>query len=826
MAEPCPIESFIARWHQAPVTERSHYQSFIIQLCEVIGVAAPDRERAGDLDYCFERPVRFLHDDGSSNPGFIDCYRRGAFVLEAKQSGKRMRGGDLDPGPQLALFGNGSAPARARATEALDRLMRTAKRQAENYAKALDEWPPFLVIVDVGRGIELWSDFARQGKTYVPFPDRAGHRIALDDLRSPVVRERLRRVWTEPLSLDPSAHATAVTTDIAEGLARLTASIERRSPATDPVGQAAWTGRVAVFVTQCIFAMFADSVGLIEQRGFRRFLETYRGQAEHFHKGASDFFRRMETGGHCPAIQQDLQRFNGGFLGEAAAVPITEAELDLLLEAARRDWASVEPAIFGTLLERALEPAERSRLGAHYTPRAYVETLVEPTIMEPLRSDWQAAEVAAIAAFLNGRPERARDIVRTFHRTLCDVIVLDPACGTGNFLYVAMEMMKALESEVLVTLAELGDDQPALELDGHTVSPRQFHGIEINRRAASIAELVMWIGYLQWHFRTFGDAKPTEPILRNYNRIECRDALLTHDGTDAVRDPAGRPAVDGEDRIVERYRNPRPAAWPQADFIIGNPPFIAGKDLRRELAQGYVDAVRHIRQGRFRSADHVMAWWDRAAEILTRADSRLRRFGFITTNSITQTLSRRVVERHLNARPGLSLVFAVPDHPWVRGGATAQVRIAMTVAQAGEADGQARCLRVEAETGDAVIFAERRGIIAADLTLGPDVTSAVPLQANRDLCSPGMKLHGAGFLVTADQARALVPGPDSPIQPFRNGRDLAETSRDLRVIDLTDLSEVEARRRYPAVVQHLLETVKIDRDRNNRTAYRDAWWTF
>ncbi len=850
-------EQFILRWSSATISERAHYQTFISQLCTLIGAPAPDEERAGDLDYCFERPVRFSHEDGGGHVHYIDCYRRDCFVLEAKQSGKRQSGGDLDPRVQMELFGGRGRKPVQLSNEAWDRLMRAAKRQAEGYAKALDEWPPFLIVVDVGRAIELWSDFGRQGKAYAPFPDRSRYRIELAQLADPQVRERLRQVWTQPMALDPAARVAEVTTEIAARLAWLVRSIGARVPdgpegKPDAATRAVRANQTALFVMQCIFAMFADSVGLIENRGFLSFLESYRGQADQFHKGAGEFFRHMDRGGHCSAIRQDIRRFNGGLFSRVAPLQITEAELSALIEAAKRDWASVEPAIFGTLLEQALNPRERAELGAHYTPRAYVERLVEPTIMEPLRADWEAAEAEAIGLYLRGEEAAARKRIRDYHRELCRVRVLDPACGTGNFLYVAMRMMKELEGEVLGVLSEMGEAQNQLELDGHTVSPEQFWGLEKNANAAWIAEMVMWIGYLQWHFRVFGDAKPSEPILKNYERIQQTDALLSWSRRELKRDARGRPTfwnrpqrmkpsgpmpfpVGDEEKEVERYMDPRPTPWPDAHFIIGNPPFIGGKDMRQELGGGYVDALWHVRQGRFRSADLVTTWWDRAAGILTRKGSSLRRFGFITTNSITQTFSRRVLEHHLKGSPAMRLVFAIPDHPWIKGSDRASVRIAMTVAERGEPNGQGRLVEVVSEASlnsDApdIVYRERRGDIAADLSVGHDLIDLKEMKANAGVCSPGVKLHGAGFIVTPERALAMRASSDAaledPTHPYRNGRDLAGQSRGLRVIDLFGWDEAEVRRGHPGVYQHLLDTVKPDRDRNNRASYRDGWWTF
>lgn len=844
--------TFVRNWSCAPISERAHYQTFVSQLCAVIGVPAPDEETVGDLNYAFERPIRFRHVDGAATAGFIDCYRRGCFVLEAKQSRKRASGGDLDPGPHLAL--TGGRGARPVSGAGLERLMLDARRQAEGYARALDEWPPFLVVVDVGNCIDLWADFSGLGKNYTPFPDQKRCRIQLCDLTDPKIRERLHAVWTAPMSLDPAARSAAVTTEISTYLARIIRSIESRAPARDEVSRSAWAKHTAMFLMQCVFAMFADSVGLLEDHGFRRLIRGCQGRARYFHVEARAFFQKMDEGGYCPAIRQDIRRFNGGLFRSKPVVEVTEDELALLALAASRDWAAVEPAIFGALLEQALDPRERAELGAHYTPRAYVERLVAPTIIEPLRADWEGVEANALGLYLAGKPQAAQAAVRGFLRTLCSIRVLDPACGTGNFLYVAMKLMKELEGEVVNTLAELGDGQAALQLDRHTVTPEQFLGLEKNARAVPIAEMVMWIGYLQWHFTTFGRVMPAEPILKDFGAVREADALLSWDARELLRDAGGRPVCRQAPRAVvrhpatgeatpdpdgqveqHRYVNPRPTPWPEAEFIIGNPPFIGGKDMRRELGDGYVEALWSTRKGRFRSADLVAWWWDRAASLLTAPGTRLRRFGFITTNSITQKFSRRVLEHHLRGDRPVRLTFAIPDHPWVKGPNRAAVRIAMTVAERGEPDGAGRLLTV-VEEGDLntdaprVLLVERMGTISPDLSVGADVTTAGPLAANAGLCSPGMKLHGAGFIVTQDEAAALGLGSEEGlerlIRPYRNGRDLADRPRGVRVIDLFGLTEEEVRRDHPAIYQRLLERVKPERDVNNRPAYRDNWWVF
>jgi len=518
------VEAFIKRWtERGGGAERANYALFLVDLCDLIGVprpnpAGPETEQN---DYVFERAVRFRHDDGSTSSGRIDLYKKGCFVLEAKQSKKREKGGEVYEQLAFAL-GNGSGGAavldrprartKAKATplSTWDALMRSARKQAENYARALDEWPPFLMVVDVGHVIELYADFSRQGKNYAQFPDRKTFRIAMADMRSPDVRERLKSVWEDPLSLDPAKHAAEVTQEIAALLAKMTQTMERRAPSQEPQLKAEWAYKVSKFLMRCLFAMFAEDIGLLPSGAFLKLIEQHKGKAKRFHLAAADFFKTMDKGGYSPAIQEDIRKFNGGLFREAISVETTEDELMLLEKAARRDWHAVEPAIFGTLLEQALSERERSKLGAHYTPRAYVERLVVPTIIEPLREDWENVQSDAIGKLLDNDEKGAREAVKKFHDKLCDTRVLDPACGTGNFLYVSMELMKRLEGEVLDFLKELGEISEPLR----TVDPHQFLGLEFNPRAVPITELVLWIGYIQWWFRTQERKVIAEPILR------------------------------------------------------------------------------------------------------------------------------------------------------------------------------------------------------------------------------------------------------------------------------------------------------------------------
>jgi hypothetical protein len=200
---------------------------------------------------------------------------------------------------------------------------------------------------------------------------------------------------------------------------------------------------------------------------------------------------------------------------------------------------------------------------------------------------------------------------------------------------------------------------------------------------------------------------------------------------------------------------------------------------------------------------------------------------------LRQTFQRRVLQKHLEADPPVSLLLAIPDHPWVDAERGAAVRIAMTVAGAGEHDGILSEVVSERSGGSDAVEVEtkdRRGRIAADLRIGANVAAAGPLRANSGLSCPGVKLHGAGFIVTPEQAVHLGlgqrPGLERHLRHYRNGRDLTQQSRGAMVIDLFGLEAEEVRVRFPEVYQWVYERVKPERDQNNRAVYRDFWWVF
>ncbi|HNK06484.1 MAG TPA: class I SAM-dependent DNA methyltransferase [Giesbergeria sp.] len=846
--------AFIARWSGSTASELASAQSFVIDLCELLGVDKP--HPTPEQSYMFERPITFAHGDGSTSPGRIDCYRRGHFVLEAKKF---------------------KAPTHTKGFD--DGLLR-ARSQAEGYARALpatEGRPPFVLVVDVGNVIEVYAEFSQSGATYTPYPDPRSHRLLLADLARPEVRERLRRIWCDPDSLNPARISAQVTRDVAALLARLSQSLEaslglmpNMAPAPGTQAQAA-PEIVAAYLTRCLFSMFAEDVELLPKGAFQGLLQTHRGDPVALQQMLRILWADMDRGGFCAALAKNVLHFNGKLFKGAEhahySLLLSPEQIDLLIQAARANWREVEPAIFGTLLERALDPTERHALGAHYTPRAYVERLVQPTVIAPLRQEWEYARAAALvlareAADLEGKAqqaklETARAEVLRFHHRLCTVRVLDPACGSANFLYVTLEHLKRLEGEVINQLQELGTThehlQSRLGFEGETVTLQQLRGIELNERAAALAELVLWIGYLQWHIRTRGHASVATPVVHNYGNIECRDAVLAWDAQELAYDDAGRllsrwdgrsyqphpvtgePVPDEAAQVPQwRYIGARKADWPPADFIVGNPPFIGASSMRAALGDGYVQALRGAWPEVPESADLVMFWWHHAAQQV--ASGQAQRMGLITTNSLRQTFNRRVVEARLSPPPAKTtnsstqsthLVMAIPDHPWVDSANGAAVRIAMTVLAPGQGEGTVHTVTDEqpGEHGEmAVQLQARQGLVHADLSVGANVAGAQGLRANENLSNRGVQLFGAGFIVTPEQAQAL--GYPPLLRHYRNGRDLTDTPRGVYVIDAFGLDAEQLRTQHPTAYQWLLEKVKPERDQNNRATYRDNWWAF
>lgn len=880
------IATFIDRWERSGAAERANYQMFLSELCALLEVAPPNPTTADPEKnlYVFDRAITRTNPDGTAVTNYIDLYKAGHFVCETKQGSSEIVAEDYAAKPSSTKLGHGK-----RGSAAFDKALERAYNQGRDYITSLPAShgrPPFLIVCDVGYSIDLYAEFTCTGGRYERFPDPKNHRILLADLHRPEIRERLRAVFTDPHSLDPSKKAAEVTRDIADRLAKLAKSLE--AAGHDP-------HVIAGFLQRSLFTMFAEDIGLLPENGFKDILEKVKDSPHGFVPLVTALWKEMATGtSYSTLLMKEIAHFNGGLFENTTALPLNHGQLSMLIDAAGTDWSGVEPSIFGTLLTRALDSRERHKLGAEYTPRSYVERLIRPTIIEPLRDEWESVRIAAaklhadaelleiqadlreqemialgttkeaqaigaernkLLADAKKKDVAALKLVTEFHRHLCAIKVLDPACGTANFLYVTLEHMKRLEAEVLELVTALGGDA-TFEMNEYKVRPEQFLGLELSPNAVAIAQLVLWIGYFQWQRKTTGKADTGDrPLLPKTQSIRQQDAVLAYDekiprideetgkiltiwdGHSTKPHPiTGKEVPDESARtVLFDYINPRRAEWPQADYIVGNPPFIGNKRMRDALGAGYVEALRNAWQGDLLdTADFVMFWWSKAAAEVVQG--RCKRFGFITTNSIHQTFNRRVIESYVAAdsirQAPLHLAYAIPDHPWIDSADGAAVRIALTVAAPGKGNGILEKVTKEQpmENGENEVSLSRiTGSLASNLQIGADVGSAYLLKSNQSLASQGANPLGLGFRLTKADLKRLNFDPSKHIKhcpKYAIGRDLVQQWEDKWVVDFFSLNEEQAKDSAPSLYQHILLHVKPERAQNNRPTRRDNWWIF
>jgi hypothetical protein len=649
---------------------------------------------------------------------------------------------------------------------------------------------------------------------------------------------------------------------------------------------------IAGFLQRSLFTMFAEDIGLLPENGFKDILEKVKDSPHGFVPLVTALWKEMATGtSYSTLLMKEIAHFNGGLFENTTALPLNHGQLSMLIDAAGTDWSGVEPSIFGTLLTRALDSRERHKLGAEYTPRSYVERLIRPTIIEPLRDEWESVRIAAaklhadaeilevqadlrqqemhalgttkeaqaigaernkLLADAKKKDAEALKLVTAFHRHLCGIKVLDPACGTANFLYVTLEHMKRLEAEVLELVTALGGDA-TFEMNEYKVRPEQFLGLELSHNAVAIAQLVLWIGYFQWQRKTTGKADTGDrPLLPKTQSIRQQDAVLAYDekiprideetgkiltiwdGHSTKPHPVtGKEVPDESARtVLFDYINPRRAEWPQADYIVGNPPFIGNKRMRDALGDGYAEELRNA-WGKFDpgSWDFVMFWWHKAGECVQSGQAQ--RFGFITTNSISQPFNRGLIDRFLSdpSNP-LHIAYAVSDHPWIDSADGAAVRIAMTVAGKGKHEGTLDQVIEETSTENgelAVLTRSTRQMISSDLGHGISISKVKPLLSNDKLCFQGCKLVGAGFQVTPGLAAEWIsrsPQAELILRDYWAGRDVTQFHTPRFVIDFFGIEEAEAASRFPELYQYVLLHVRPEREKCKRDAHRIVWWQF
>lgn len=752
------LPEFIRRWKDSELTERAGSQPHFIDLCQILNEPHPAAADPTGQDYAFEKHV---NKTGGDDKGFADVWRRGFFGWEYKGKHKNLK---------------------------------AAYQQLFNYSADLDN-PPLLVVCDFER-FEVHTNFTNTPPLVYKF--------TLDDLMLPApipgsdlsALDILRAAFQEPEKLRPGALEVRVTERAAEEFTKLIPNL--RKPQTD-------NEALARFIMRLLFCLFADSVGLLPDNIFRKMIEADRLEPRKFVRKLKNLFRAMAVG-DSEFGPISIHHFNGGLFraDDDTVFDLSHEDMGILQKAAQLDWGRVEPAIFGTLFERILDEGKRAQLGAHYTSREDILLILEPVVMAPLRRRWEEIKagaeeiVAAMETASSGTRARLRvqleDKVLGWMEELAHIRILDPACGSGNFLYMALWLLLDLWKEARAFAADcrLPTYLPC------KVGPSQLYGIETNVYAHELASVVVWIGYLQWR-KDNAMGEDEEPILKVLHNIQHRDAIMELDAQ-------GKPKLDSEG-------NPGEPAWPNADFIVSNPPFLGGKLLRRNLGDTYVDSLLKLYHDRVPAeADLVTYWFEKARAMVER--KQVRAVGLVATQGIRGGANREVLKRIADSG---SIFMAWSDRNWINEGAAVHISIV------GFDGGEEISRTLNGSPVDA---------INPDLTSGADATRARLLKENAGLCFMGTTKVGA-FDLDAETARKMLAAPLNPngrpnsdvVRPWVNALDITRRPRGMYIIDFgVDMPEEEAAL-YEMPFEYLREKVRQFRSEalsGDRTGV--AWW--
>ncbi len=749
---------FIQKWQGSILNERQSYQAHFADLCALVGVASPSPATADS--YCFERGVAKT----GSRHGWADVWMCGCFGFEYK------------------------AP---------DRNLDAALKQLMTYALALEN-PPLLVVCDT-QIIQIHTHFTNA-------PSEV-HTILLQDIGLPANLDKLRWLFTDPDKFHPQRTIAQITEQAAGKFADLAQSLHSREYAPQ---------QVAHFLNQCLFCLFAEDAGLLPGKMFERLLEKSQHESAKISTRLAALFASMQKGGDFGA--DDIAWFNGGLFATVEVLPLNDSEIASLYAAAKLDWSDIEPSIFGTLFERGLDPKKRAQLGAHYTDQQSIMRIINPVIVEPLTGEWQAAKSVISDNMLlyqrGGKGSKnalplAQGAFITYLERLKNFKVLDPACGSGNFLYLALRALKDLEHKANLEAEMLGlQRQISIE-----VSPANVLGIEINPYATELARVTVWIGEIQWMLKN-GYPIRKNPILQSLDHIENRDALLA-----VIPAQAGiQPIEKLDSRFRGNDKNVVESDWPSADVIVGNPPFLGGSKMRGELGDDYTDALRHCYQGRVPGGADLVTYWFEKARAHNEA-GLCQRAGLVATQSIRKGSNQQVLAKICNSA---NIFNAWSDEPWINDGAAVRVSLVCFTS----------VIPAQAGIQPVVLNGLPVAAIHADLTAGSNLTQAQPLKENAGVAFKGAEKNGA-FDITGELARQWLkqPNPNSKsnsdvLRPWANGMDIVGRASDTWVIDFgTDTSESEAAL-YEAPFQYLLEKVKPEREKNNDPSRKKHWWRF
>jgi type II restriction/modification system DNA methylase subunit YeeA len=743
---PITPQEFISKWKRVTAREKQTYQEHFLDLCQLVGHQTPNDYDPTGTRFAFEMGAAKT----SGGQGWADVAKLGFFGWEYKG-----KDADLD--------------------KAYEQLLR--------YRDSLQN-PPVLVVSDINNIIIRTN--------YTNLPTRT-YTLTLDDLLNSESIQLLKKVFTSPEDLKPKETVESVTREAAEKFSKLAKNLRDYGETPQDV---------AHFLIRLLFCLFAEDIGLLPERLFPRLLEQTRRNAGDFQEVLRQLFRAMNTGGYFGSDK--ILHFNGGLFDDDRVLKMDGADMDIIADIDGLDWGAIKPSIFGTLFERGLDPSKRSQLGAHYTGEDDILLIVEPVLMAPLRKEWievkQKAKSLAeqrdsikkveYGKAVDKKLERDREkfnkaihtVLFDFAEKIASIKVLDPACGSANFLYVALRLLLDLQNEVINFCDELGAGRFFI-----TVTPEQLFGIETNEYAHELAQITIWIGYLQWRVNNGYGWK--EPILRDIHNINRMDAILSYDENGQSAEPE----------------------WPAVDVIIGNPPFLGSQRMRSEIGDKYVEDLRKLYGNRIPGqSDLVCYWFEKSRAMIEEGNAK--RVGLLATNSIRGGANRKVLER---IKETGDIFWARSDHEWVLDGAA--VNVSMVGFDKGIENKKAL---------DNILVS----IINSDLTSATsDLTQAYRLPENAGLCFQGPVKVGA-FEISKEVAEKFLrlsnpngKSNNDVVRPWVNGLDITNGARDMFIIDFSDMS-IEEAALYEAPFEHIKKFVKPSRDTNNRLRRREYWW--
>ena len=710
-------QEFITRWQDAGFGERQGAQPFFIDLCALVGHPTP--AAYGD-------PERFTFEKWVPG-GFADAYFEEHFGWEFKGQDAQLDG-------------------------AFDQLLR--------YQVHL-KTPP-LLIVSSFQTIRIQTNF--------PGMETARYDVGVAELQQSERLELLRDVFFAPHRFRERLRSVdTVTRETASLFQSIVVDMESRNE--DPE-------RLARYLNQLVFCLYSEDAGLLPDRLFTRIVGQHYRDPATFDRAIRGLFTQMATGGFSGA--DEIAHFNGDLFNTVDTVELSNNARQRLGEACKSNWRDIEPSIFGTLFERALDASKRAQTGAHYTGADDIQLVVEPVVMKPLRREWDTAR-EEITDLLDANDDvTAKAHLDEFRQRLGSVNVLDPACGSGNFLYIALRSLLDFEKEVIDYAAAQG--WPGLT---PRVQPNQMLGLEINHYAAELARTALWIGYIQWH-QANGFPYTQRPILTPLDTIRQTDAIL------GVTDPT----------------HPVEPEWPSTDFIVGNPPFLGGKLLRTGLNDDYVNRLFKQYAGRVPAeADLVCYWFEKARAMIEKGEAT--RAGLLATQGIRGGANRRVLQR---IKESGDIFMARSDHPWVLEGAAVHISIV------GFDNGSETERQLDRESVRA---------INADLTGGVDLTGAKRLTENLGIAFMGDTKGGPFDIPDAlAQEMLAIPNPDGMsnsdvVKPWVNGKDITDRRRGMWIIDFGDMS-LEQAALLEAPFEYVAQKVRPQRERSRSTVSR--WW--